>query len=64
MDCVTFLSEIKSCNARDLEGDAIYVLVSINKFDYLSQGLPSVVVLEKYDIYFWGIYCASRCICE
>ena len=36
--------------ARDLEGDAIYVLESINKLDYLSQGLPSVVVLEKYYI--------------
>ena len=52
--------EILSCDARDylddIQDDAIYVLVSINKFDYLVEELPSVAVFEKYAfIYFFII---------
>ena len=44
--------DILSCNARDIQDDAIYVLVSINEFDYLMYELPSVVVFEKYAFNF------------
>ena len=59
MDFATFLLEIQFCDAhaRDYAGDAIYILVSINNFDYLLLGLPSVVVFEKYA---FKVFTASR----
>ena len=55
MDFTPFLFEIQLCGARGIVGDAIYGLELIKNFDYLLQGLPSVVVHMKYAFNFF--YC-------
>ena len=48
-----FQSRDSVLDARDTADDKIYILVSINNFDYLLHGLPSVVVFEKYAFKFF-----------
>ena len=62
MDFTTLLSEIQFYDAIDIAGDAICVLVSINNFDYLLNGLPSVVVFEKYAFKLLSISWISICV--
>ena len=56
MDFATLLSEIRYSDAGDIAGDAIYVPISINNFDYLLRRLPSVVVFEKYAFKFFKLF--------
>ena len=56
MDFAALLLEILFCDARDIAGDAIFVLVSIHNFDYLLQGLPSVAVFAKYAFKFFTFF--------
>ena len=62
MDFATFLSEFQFCDARDIAGDAMFVLVSINDFDYFLQGLLSIVVFVKYAFKFFSVSCVSICV--
>ena len=57
MDYATLLAGkqcgVYICNTKDIESDAINVLLSISTFDYLLQGQPSLFVLEKYALKFF-----------